>query len=150
MRGPVKAYLYGNLDHDTAKHEGRVGGCTVCREWPGTQQTESFDDMINLWYIRQGAPYKPGNWPRKSDQEGGIGVISTGSNTNDCPKQKLRRGPVLIRSSSWIQEGKIWVVVREESVNGVRDCRCESDQTKPSRTVGTARLPCLVPLPRPR
>jgi hypothetical protein len=31
----VQSYLHRNLHHHTAQHEGWVGDCALCRQWPG-------------------------------------------------------------------------------------------------------------------
>ena len=42
----VQAYLHSDLHHRTAKDEGGVSHCPLRWKWPGTEKTQSFDDVM--------------------------------------------------------------------------------------------------------
>jgi hypothetical protein len=87
MTRSVESNLQGNLHHYATDCKGGVGGGTGCRERPGTEQRESFDNMVILRHIGNGGPEKPHHGSREGVEKGWLGLVMASTNAEDYPEQ---------------------------------------------------------------
>lgn len=81
--------------------------------------------MVALRDVCQCAPYEARDRPGEGSQQPRVTLVSSGSNTDDCPKQQGRGGIVVVGSLRAVEEWKKRMIICEKPV-AVRPKPCFS------------------------